>query len=286
MPLFDALTLTMGTAGTGGFTVRASGFDDYTMIQQATIGIFMVAFGINFAFYFYVIRRKFNQAFHMEEVIAYLAVILTVVTMIVCSTYYMFPSLFESVHHVFFTVASIITTTGYATVDFNNWTTFAKTLLVLLMFIGACAGSTGGGIKVSRILVMAKGIKKEIKMLIHPGLVERVQMDGKPIAHETVRSINVFLSLYVFTFIIILLVITLDGKDMITNFSAVAATINNIGPGLGEVGPMSTFASFSNVAKIALSFAMLAGRLELLPIILLFIPKMWKGTQNIRWLGV
>lgn len=281
MPLFDTLTLTMGTAGTGGFAVRASGFDDYTMIQQATIGIFMVAFGVNFAFYFYVIRRKFNQAFHMEEVIAYLAVILTVVTMIVCSTYYMFPSLFESVHHVFFTVASIITTTGYATVDFNNWTSFAKTLLILLMFIGACAGSTGGGIKVSRILVMVKGIKKEIKMLIHPGLVERVQMDGKPIAHETVRSINVFLSLYVFTFIIILLVVTLDGKDMVTNFSAVAATINNIGPGLGEVGPMSTFASFSNVAKIALSFAMLAGRLELLPIILLFIPKMWKGTQKV-----
>lgn len=242
MPLFDTLTLTMGTAGTGGFAVRSSGFDDYTLLQQATIGVFMVAFGVNFAFYFYIVRHKYKQAF--------------------------------------FTVASIITTTGYATVDFNQWTSIAKTLLLMLMFIGACAGSTGGGIKVSRFVITFKGIKKEIKMLLHPNLVEKVQMDGKPIAHETVRSINVFLSIYLFMFVIVLLIVSLDGKDMTTNFSAVAATINNIGPGLNEVGPMSTFAGFSNLSKIALSVAMLAGRLELLPIILLLVPGMWKGARR------
>lgn len=280
MPLFDTLTLTMGTAGTGGFAVRSSGFDDYTLLQQATIGVFMVAFGVNFAFYFYIVRHKYKQAFRMEEVITYLSVILAVTTMIVLSTYQMFPNGFLAIHHAFFTVASIITTTGYATVDFNQWTSIAKTLLLMLMFIGACAGSTGGGIKVSRFVITFKGIKKEIKMLLHPSLVEKVQMDGKPIAHETVRSINVFLSIYLFMFVIVLLIISLDGKDMTTNFSAVAATINNIGPGLNEVGPMSTFAGFSNLSKIALSVAMLAGRLELLPIILLLVPGMWKGARR------
>lgn len=281
MPLFDTLCLTMGTAGTGGFAVRPSGFDDYTMLQQGIIAVFMMLFGINFSFYFLLLRRKWKQAFRMEEVLTYIGIILVVTFVIVLSVRDRFPDLWQAIHHVFFTVSSLITTTGYATVDFNLWTPLARTLLIIIMFIGACAGSTGGGIKVSRFNVMVKGIKKEFRNLLHPGLVEKVHMDGKPIAHETVRAINVFLAIYLIVFVSVLLVVTIDGKDLVTNFSAVAATINNIGPGLGDVGPMSTFAGFSNVAKLALSFAMLAGRLELLPIILLLVPAMWQGTHRI-----
>lgn len=278
MPLFDSITLTMGTAGTGGFSVRSSGFADYTMLQQGIIAVFMVLFGINFSFYFLIVRKKFKAAVSMEEVLTYLAIILAVVLLIVTSVWWMFPNLFEAFHHVFFTVSSIITTTGYATVDFNQWTPFAKTLVVLIMFIGACAGSTGGGIKVSRINVMFKGIKKELQMLLHPGLVRKVKMDGKPIAHETVRSINVFIAIYLVTFVVCLVLVTLDSKDLVTSFTAVAATLNNIGPGLGEVGPMGNFGAFSDFSKYVLSFAMLAGRLELIPLLLLLIPQMWEGT--------
>lgn len=281
MPLFGTLCLTMGTAGTGGFAVRANGFDDYTMLQQGIIAIFMMLFGINFSFYFLLLRHKWKQAFHMEEVLTYIGIILVVTFVIVLSVRGMFPDIWQAIHHVFFTVSSLITTTGYATVDFNLWTPLARTLLVMIMFIGACAGSTDGGIKVSRFNVMIKGIKKEFRNLLHPGLVEKVQMDGKPIAHETVRSINVFLSIYLIVFVSVLLIITIDGKNLVTNFTAVAATINNIGPGLSDVGPMSTFAGFSNLSKLALSFAMLAGRLELLPIILLMVPAMWRGTHRI-----
>lgn len=226
MPLFDSITLTMGTAGTGGFSVRSNGFADYTILQQAIIGVFMMLFGINFSFYFLIVRRKYREAFHMEEVITYISIIAIVTLLIVCSAYTLFPSVFEAIHHVFFTVSSIITTTGYATVDFNKWTPFARTLVVLMMFIGACAGSTGG-IKVSRLNVLAKGIKKDVQTLLHPNLVCKVRMDGKPVPHETVRSINVFLSIYLITFVICLVLVTLDGKDLVTSFTSVAATLNN-----------------------------------------------------------
>lgn len=277
MPLFDSITLTMGTAGTGGFSVRSNGFADYTILQQAIIGVFMMLFGINFSSYFLIVRRKYREAFHMEEVITYISIIAIVTLLIVCSAYTLFPSVFEAIHHVFFTVSSIITTTGYATVDFNKWTPFARTLVVLMMFIGACAGSTGG-IKVSRLNVLAKGIKKDVQTLLHPNLVCKVRMDGKPVPHETVRSINVFLSIYLITFVICLVLVTLDGKDLVTSFTSVAATLNNIGPGFGEVGPMGNYAGFSDFSKYVLSIAMLAGHLELLPILLLLVPSMWKGT--------
>lgn len=280
MPLFDTLTLSMGTAGTGGFAVRASGFSDYTMLQTGIIAVFMMLFGINFSFYFLLLRRRWKEAFHMEEVITYLSIIVAVTTIIVVSIHMLFPDLLQAIHHVFFTVSSIITTTGYATVDFNTWTPLARTLLVMIMFIGACAGSTGGGIKVSRFNVMFKGIRKEFRMLLHPGRISKVRMDGRPVAHETVRSINVFLAIYLLVFVACLLLITMDGRDLVTNFTAVAATLNNIGPGLGEVGPMGTFAGFSNFSKLVLSFAMLAGRLELLPILLLMLPGMWKGARK------
>lgn len=177
-------------------------------------------------------------------------------------------------------MASIITTTGFATADFNQWTTFACAILVLLMFVGACAGSTGGGIKVSRIIILFKGIQKEFHTLLHPRSVYRSRMDGKIIPHEVIRSVTVFLSVYLLIFIFSVLLVSLDGYDLITSFTAVAATLNNIGPGLQLVGPMSNFSHFSDFSKLVLSFDMLAGRLELLPVLLLLIPGMWMSRKR------
>ncbi len=275
MELFDAITLTMGTAGTGGFAVRSDGFASYTLLQTGIIAVFMMLFGINFSFYVLLLRGKVKQAIRMEEVLSYLGIILASVTIIVISVRSLFPDLFLAIHHVFFTVSSIITTTGYATVDFNQWAPVAQIILVLLMICGACAGSTGGGFKVSRINIVLKGIKKEFSTLIHPRSVKKVRMDGKPIPHEIVRSVNVFLAIYICVFVVSLILISIDGKDLVTNFTAVAATLNNIGPGLGEVGPMGSFAHFSPFAKLVFSFDRLAGRLELLPLLLLFLPSMW-----------
>lgn len=275
MEVFDAITLTMGTAGTGGFAVRSDGFASYSLLQSGIIAIFMMLFGVNFTFYVLLLRGKPKQAFKMEEVLSYLGIILGAVTLIVISVQSLFPDLYLAIHHTFFTVSSIITTTGYSTVDFNLWTPFAQILLVLLMICGACAGSTGGGFKVSRINVILKGIKKEFSSLIHPRSVKKVRMDGKVISHETVRSINVFLANYICVFVISLIIISLDGKDLVTSFTSVAATLNNIGPGLGEVGPTGSFAGFSPLSKLVFCFDMLAGRLELLPILLLFLPSMW-----------
>lgn len=275
MEVFDAITLTMGTAGTGGFAVRSDGFASYSLLQTGIIAIFMMLFGVNFTFYVLLLRGKPKQAFKMEEVLSYLGIILGAVTLIVISVQSLFPDLYLAIHHTFFTVSSIITTTGYSTVDFNLWTPFAQILLVLLMICGACAGSTGGGFKVSRINVILKGIKKEFSSLIHPRSVKKVRMDGKVISHETVRSINVFLANYICVFVISLIIISLDGKDLVTSFTSVAATLNNIGPGLGEVGPTGSFAGFSPLSKLVFCFDMLAGRLELLPILLLFLPSMW-----------
>ncbi|MCF0258412.1 MAG: TrkH family potassium uptake protein, partial [Erysipelotrichaceae bacterium] len=272
MEAFDAITLTMGTAGTGGFSVRSSGFDDYTMLQTGIIAVFMLLFGINFNFYFLILGRRFKRALKMEEVGTYLGIIFTVTAVIVIAVYPMYNDLFYTIHHVFFTVSSLITTTGYATVDFNLWPSIALVLLVTIMFIGACAGSTGGGIKVSRINIMVKGIVKEFKTILHPRSVKKVRMDGEPVAHETVRSVNVFIALYLLIFVGSVILISINGKDLVTTFTAVAATLNNIGPGLAGVGPMSNFADLSWFSKLVLSFDMLAGRLELLPIIMLFIP--------------
>lgn len=275
MDLFDAATLTMGTAGTGGFSVHSDGFASYTMLQTGIIAVFMMLFGINFNAWYLLAKRMWKPAIKNEEVLTYLGIIGACVVLIVLSVHTLFPDLGQAIHHVFFTVSSVITTTGYATVDFNEWTPFAKGLVVLIMFIGACAGSTGGGIKVSRIIVMVKGIGKELKMLVHPSIVKKVRLDKKAVPHEVVRSINVFLAIYLLVFAASVLLVSLDGRDAETNFTAVAATLNNIGPGLAGVGPMSNFAEYSHFAKLVFCFDMLAGRLELLPMILLFLPSMW-----------
>ena len=276
MPLFDAITLSFGTAGTGGFAVKNSGVADYAAVHHTIITVFMILFGVNFNVYFLMIARKPKDILKNEEVRWYFIIIIAAILGITLSVHGMFDSWLEAFRHSAFQVASIITTTGYATADFNLWPMFPQLVLVLLMFIGACAGSTGGGIKVSRILISAKAVKKELYRLIHPRNVKVLKMDGKKVEHETLRSINVFLFAYTIVFVISIFIVSLDNFEFSGTFTAVAATLNNIGPGLGQVGPMSNFSEFSVLSKCVMMFDMLAGRLEIFPMLLLLVPATWK----------
>ena len=281
MHWFDSCCISFGSAGTGGFGVLADSCGSYTPIQQWIITIFMALFGINFGFYFLIVRKRFKAAIKMEEVIAYIAVILVAIAIITWQVASkcvgMYGSFGETLRHVSFQVSSIITTTGYSTTDFDLWTSSAKWVLVVLMFIGACAGSTGGGIKVSRILILGKTIKKELQTFAHPRSVHKVKMDGVPVAENVLRSINVYLITYVIILALSVLIVSFDGFSMETNFTAVAATLNNIGPGLAGVGPTKCFADYSILSKVVLIFDMLAGRLELFPVLMLFVPNTWRS---------
>lgn len=276
MPLFDSLTITFGTAGTGGFGIRNDSCAGYTTYQQVVITVFMILFGVNFNFYFLLAVKKGRQTLQSEEVRAYLLIILAAILLIAVNIRSYFSHFGQAVQQSAFQVGSIITTTGYATTDFNLWPEFSRTILVMLMFVGACAGSTGGGVKVYRLLIMVKTVKKELRQLLHPRSIKKIQIDGKAVEHEVVRSTNVFLIVYLLIFIFSILLVSLDNKDLITNFTAVAATLNNIGPGLGDVGPLGNFSGFSNFSKLVMTFDMLAGRLELFPLLLLFMRSTWK----------
>ncbi len=276
MPLFDALTTTFGTAGTGGFGIKNSSIGGYSSYHQIVVTIFMILFGVNFGMYFLLLQRKLKPAFRMEEVRAYLLIILVSIGIITLRISASYSNIFEGLKHAAFQVGSIITTTGYATTDFNSWDQVSKTILVILMFIGACAGSTGGGIKVSRVLIALKTIKKELTHYIHPRAIKKISMDNKPVEHETIRAVNVFMFAYIIIFTLSILLITFDGYDMTTNFTAVAATLNNIGPGLELVGPTQNFGLFSDFSKIVMIFDMLAGRLEIFPLLILFTPESWR----------
>ena len=276
MPLFDSMTITFGSVGTGGFGIKNSSCADYSPYLQWVITVFMILSGINFNAYYLIIFKQFKKAFSMEEVRAYLGIIFTATGIIFIELIRSSTGIFEALTHALFQVGSIITTTGYATADFNEWTEVSRTILVLLMFIGACAGSTGGGIKVSRFITVFKTVFKEINSYIHPRSIKKIKMDGKPIDHETMRATNVYFITFLSLFILSLFVISFEEKDLITNFTAVAATINNIGPGLEMVGPTQNFAHFSPLSKYVLMFDMLAGRLELFPMLLLFVPTIWK----------
>ena len=276
MPLFDSLTITFGTAGTGGFGIKNDSCAGYTTYQQVVITVFMILFGVNFNFYFLLAVKKGRQALQSEEVRAYLLIILAAILLIAVNIRGYFSHFGQAVQQSAFQVGSIITTTGYATTDFNLWPEFSRTILVMLMFVGACAGSTGGGIKVYRLLIMVKTVKKELRQLLHPRSIKKIQIDGKAVEHEVVRSTNVFLIVYLLIFIFSILLVSLDNKDLITNFTAVASTLNNIGPGLGDVGPLGNFSGFSNFSKLVMTFDMLAGRLELFPLLLLFMRSTWK----------
>jgi len=278
MPLFDSLCHAFGTAGTGGFGIKGDSIAGYSYYLQGVITIFMFLFGVNFTFYHSILTHKIKDAFRLEEVRWYFFLYIGAVFLISLTLIQNGGKIFESFHHTAFQVASIMTTTGYATVDFNKWPEFCRTIMVGLMFIGACAGSTGGGIKVSRIMIYLKQVTKELMQQIHPRQIRVIKMDGKAMEHTTVRSCNVFLMSYAVIFTISLLLISLDGFDFTTNFTAVTATLNNIGPGLNVVGPIGNFSEFSGFSKYVLMFDMLAGRLEVIPMMILFHPGTWRKS--------
>ena len=280
MPMFDAICVSLGTAGTGGFGNWNDSIAHYdSAYLQNVISVFMILFGINFNAYFLLLTRKFKQLFKIEEIRVYLGVIAVFTTLIAFNVRGCFSSLRESFHHSLFQVASIITTTGFSTVDFNQWPAFSKLLIVLLMFIGACAGSTGGGMKCSRILLLFKGVKKEMMSLIHPRLVRVHKMDGQRVQHEVMRSVNAFLVAYLIVIATSILIVSLHCEDMVTSFTSVVTCINNVGPGLNQVGPAANFSALHPLSKIVLTFDMLAGRLELFPMLLLFAPETWRRNR-------
>lgn len=278
MPLFDAITLSFGTAGTGGFGIKNSSIADYSVFCQYTIGIFMILFGINFNTYYLLLARRFKQALKGEEVRWYLIILAAATAIITVNTLKMFGTAEEAFRTAFFQVGSIMTTTGFSTFNFDTYPEISKNILVLIMFIGACAGSTGGGIKVSRVIILVKSVRNELQRMIHPRTVKKIRLEKKVIEHETQRSIDTFLVAYILIFIVSFLLISVDNFDFTTNFTSVVATINNIGPGLSKVGPVNNFGDFSDLSKIVFSFDMLAGRLEVFPMIVLFSPKTWSGS--------
>ena len=276
MPLFDSLTLSFGTTGTGGFGIKNDSLASYTAAQQNIVTIFMILSGVNYSAYFLILSGKVKDALKIEEVRWYFTIIFVSAGLIIFNTFSMYGSLEETARHAFFQVGSIITTTGYATTDFDLWPEMSKCILVILMFCGACAGSTGGGMKVSRLVILFRAIRKELSMIIHPRQIKKIRMDGHVIEHETLRSTNVFLAIYFVILLLSTLLISVDEFNFTTNFTAVVATLNNIGPGLDLVGPTQNFSIFSPFSKFVLMFNMLAGRLELFPMMVLFMPSTWK----------
>ena len=276
MPLYDSLCAAFGTAGTGGFGIKSDSMGSYSLYIQIVITIFMILFGVNFNVYFLLLTRKFSQALKSEEVRCYFFVIIASALMITFNVRHLFDNVWEALQQAFFQVGSIITTTGYATTDFNQWPAVSRTILVLLTFCGACAGSTGGGIKISRLLLLAKSVRKELHLYLHPNAVKKIKMDGKAVSHEVMRATNIYMIVYLMIVAASIFIISFDEFDLVTNFTAVVTTLNNVGPGLSLIGPTGNFGIFSPLSKLVLSFDMLAGRLELFPILILFLRETWK----------
>ncbi|MGN0678498.1 MAG: TrkH family potassium uptake protein [Oscillospiraceae bacterium] len=275
MTTFEALNTAFATAGTGGFGIYNSSIGGFSPYIQIVVTVFMLLFSVNFNSYFLIILRKFKDAFN-TEVIVFFSVVAVAVGVISLNVFPLYNSLGESVRHSAFAVASIISTTGFSTEDFNLWPELSRTILVLIMFIGACAGSTGGGIKVSRIIILIKSMAKELLGMVHPNQVKKVTIGGRPVEHEVVRSVNVYMVAYMMLYVVSVILISFDNHDLITNFTAVCATVNNIGPGLELVGPTANYSFFSGLSKVVLIFDMLAGRLELFPMLILLTPATWK----------
>ena len=283
MPLFDACIHSFGSAGTGGFSNKDLSVGAYDSAYfDVVIGVFMLLFGVNFNLYYFLLVRRFRDVFRSEELWAYLAIVGSAVAAIAADTYHLYGSAIRSLRYSFFQVSSIITTTGYATADFELWPTFSKGILVVLMFIGACAGSTGGGIKVARIVILAKTSWGDMRKMLHPNAVTTTRFEGKALTDKHIRSVHLFITVYLLVFTASFLLLSLEQFDLITTFTALTACINNIGPGLGAVGPTGNFSQFSWASKLLLSFDMLVGRLEIFPMLLLFAPSIWKRRRIVR----
>ncbi len=276
MPVYDSIVNSFATAGTGGFGVLNNSIEGYNSVySEMVIAVFMLIFGVNFNIYYMFLIKQGRQAIKNEELRYYLGIVLgSIILIAVClaNTKY---SIGDSIRYAVFQVASIVTTTGFSTVNFDTWPIFTKIILVFLMFIGACAGSTGGGIKVSRLMILIKSGLRDIKKAINPRSIETVKVDKHTVEEPVVKSVSVFFATYMILIAISALIISIDGRDLVTTFTSVVACIGNIGPGLGAVGPYGNFADFSVMSKLVLSFDMLAGRLELIPMLMLFSPYAW-----------
>lgn len=277
MPVFDSLCTAFGTAGTGGFGVKSASigyYDSYYL--QGVISVFMILFGVNFNVYFLLLMRKFSASVRNTEVRTYFAIIAASTLIITLNIVDLFANAFDAFHHALFSVASIITTTGFSTVDFNQWPELSRMILVLLMIVGACAGSTGGGVKVSRLVILVKALTSEVRKLLHPRSVKVLTIDGKQVSQEVVQGVQNYMILYAIVTVVSMLLVSLDNLDLVTTVTSVMATLNNIGPGLGLVGPAGSYAMFSPLAKIVLTLDMLFGRLELFPMLILLMPSTWR----------
>ncbi len=276
MPMFDSIIHTFGTAGTGGFGVKSDSIAGYSVYCQNVIGVFMILFGINFNIYYLLIIRRFKTVFKSTELWVYLGVIAVSVVLITLNLYSVNRNVPDSLRLSFFQVSSIITTTGFSTANFNAWPSLSKGILLVLMCLGACAGSTGGGLKVSRAVILFKLILREIKRMLHPRSVTSVRFEGKAVDDQTLSSVATYFACYALCVIAAFLLICIEPSDFETDFSAVLATFNNIGPGFGEVGPAGSFANYSAFSKLVLAFGMLLGRLEIFPIIIALSPSTWR----------
>ena len=275
MPLYESIVHAFGTAGTGGFGVKADSIAGYSPYLQWVITVFMLLFGINFNLYYLLLIRRFRAAAQSSECWYYLGIVGVSIALITANILPMYESFQEALRLSAFQVASIVTTTGYATADFNLWPQFSKAILLLLMIVGACAGSTGGGLKVSRAVMLFKTVGREIRHLLHPRSVNSVRFEGKHVDGATLKSVSSYFAIYIICILAICLVLSLEPFDLETNLSATLACFNNIGPGLAAVGPASNYAAYSPLSKLVLSLAMLLGRLEIYPLLLTLIPTTW-----------
>ena len=279
MPVFDSFCIAFGTAGTGGFSIRNSGMADYSAYLQSVVTIFMFLFGVNFSLYFLLLIRQFKSVFKNEELRLYAGIAAGSILMITVNITGMYGSVREALHHAAFQVSSIMTTTGYASVDFEQWPAFSKAVLFALMFVGACAGSTAGGLKVSRVLLLLKSIRRTVRKALHPRRVQSVRMDGHVIDEETSNNVNAYLAVYCVILLLSFVVISVDGYSIGTNISAVAACFNNVGPGFELVGSTGNYGHYSDFSKLVLSADMLLGRLEIFPLLVLFSPDTWSRKR-------
>ena len=279
MPVFDSFCIAFGTAGTGGFAIKNSSMGGYSCFLQTVVTVFMFLFGVNFSLYYMLLLRKFKAVFKNEELRLYFGIAAGSIVLIAIKISRMYNTVYESVHHAAFQVVSIMTTTGYGTVDFEQWPAFSKAILLSLMFIGASAGSTGGGLKVSRVLLLMKSIRRTIRKALHPRRVQPVYMDGRAVSEEVCDNVNAYLAIYCVILVLSFAIISVDGFSIGTNFSAVASCFNNIGPGFELVGATQNFSIYSDLSKIILSLDMLLGRLEIFPLLLLLSPDTWSRRR-------
>ncbi len=276
MPAFEAVCHAFGTAGTGGFGVKGDSFASYSPYLQNVTTVFMLLFGINFSCYYLLLIKDFKAVLKDEELRLYIGVVLSSALLIAFNIRGMYSTIEETLRHAFFQVASIVTTTGYATTDFDKWPALSKTIILALMVVGACAGSTGGGLKCARVLLLIKGLRRNIRTVLHPREVQVVRVNNRVVDEKILANTNAYLTAYIFIVVLSMLLISLDGFSTETNFSAILCTFNNIGPGFDRVGPTCNFYDYSSFSKIVLSFDMLAGRLEIFPILALFSKTTWK----------